>query len=34
MDVFETDQGYQVRVVLPGVKPEEIELTGRPRTLC
>jgi HSP20 family protein len=27
MDVYETDQGYQVRVSLPGVKPEDIDLT-------
>ncbi len=27
MDVIESDQGYQVRVALPGIKPEDIELT-------
>ena len=26
MDVFETEHGYQVRVLLPGVKPEDIHL--------
>jgi HSP20 family protein len=27
MDVYEDEQGYHVRVALPGVKPEDIELT-------
>ena len=27
MDVCETDMGYEVNVSLPGVKPEDIELT-------
>src|SRR5579884_3611054 len=27
VDVYETDQGYQVKVLLPGVKPEDIDLS-------
>ena len=27
VDVFETQQGYQVHALLPGVQPEDIELT-------
>jgi HSP20 family protein len=27
MDVCETDQGYEVRMAVPGVKPDDIELT-------
>jgi HSP20 family protein len=33
MDVFETEQGYQVKVLLPGVNPEDIELSVRQNTL-
>ena len=33
MDVFETEQGYQVKVLLPGVKPEDIELSVQQNTL-
>jgi len=33
MDVHETDQGYRVRVALPGVKPEDIEVTINQNTL-
>jgi HSP20 family protein len=33
MDVVENEQGYQVKVQLPGVKPEDIELTVRQNTL-
>ena len=33
MDVCETDNGYEVNVVLPGVKPEDIELTVQQNTL-
>ncbi len=33
MDVFETDQGYQIRVAVPGYKPEDIELTLHNNTL-
>ncbi|MBV9691527.1 MAG: Hsp20/alpha crystallin family protein [Ktedonobacteraceae bacterium] len=33
VDVFETQQGYQVRVLLPGMKPEDIELTTQQNTL-
>jgi HSP20 family protein len=33
MDVFETEQGYQVRVVLPGVKPEDLDLSAQQNTL-
>jgi len=33
MDVYETDQGYQVSVALPGVKPEDIEVTTQQNTL-
>ena|SRR5947209_15400004 len=32
-DVFETEQGYQVRFLLPGVKPEDVELTVDQNTL-
>src|SRR5882762_173324 len=27
MDVCETDQGYEVYMALPGVKPDDVELT-------
>jgi len=33
MDVCETDNGYEVNVLLPGVKPEDIELTVQQNTL-
>jgi HSP20 family protein len=33
MDVQQTDQGYQVRVAMPGVKPEDIEVTVQQNTL-
>nr|HET6902236.1 Hsp20/alpha crystallin family protein [Ktedonobacteraceae bacterium] len=33
MDVFETEQGYQVKVLLPGVKPEDLDLSSQQNTL-
>lgn len=33
MDVYETDQGYQVKVLLPGVKPEDIDLSVHQNSL-
>jgi HSP20 family protein len=33
MDAIESEQGYQVRVFLPNVKPEDIELTAQENTL-
>jgi HSP20 family protein len=33
MDVYETEQGYQIHVLLPGVKPEDIDLTVQQNTL-
>ena len=33
VDVFETEQGYQVRVLLPGMQPEDIDLTVQQNTL-
>lgn len=33
MDVSETDQGYQLRVAIPGYKPEDVELTLHSNTL-
>src|SRR5437868_15495397 len=33
MDVCETDNGYEVDVALPGVRPEDIELTVDQNTL-
>src|ERR1700694_2327398 len=33
MDVFETPNGYEVDVALPGVRPEDIELTGAQNSL-
>ena len=33
IDLYETEQGYQVRVLVPGVKAEEIELTVQQNTL-
>ena len=33
MDVCETDRGYEVNIALPGVKPEDIELTVQQNTL-
>jgi len=32
-DVCETDRGYEVNIALPGVKPEDIELTAQQNTL-
>ena len=33
MDVCETDRGYEVNIALPGVRPEDIELTARQNSL-
>lgn len=33
IDVFETEQGYQVRALLPGIQPEDIDLTVQQNTL-
>lgn len=33
IDVFETEQGYQVRALLPGMNPEDIDLTVQQNTL-
>ncbi len=33
MDVYETEQSYQVKVLLPGVKPEDIDLSVQQNTL-
>ncbi len=33
IDVFETEQGYHVRALLPGMKAEDIELTVQQNTL-
>jgi len=33
MNVCETDQGYQVEVAMPGVKPEDIDVTVHQNTL-
>jgi HSP20 family protein len=33
MDVFETEHGYQVKVLLPGIKAEDIELSVQQNTL-
>lgn len=33
IDVFETEQGYQVRVLLPGVNPENIDVSVQQNTL-
>ncbi len=33
MDVFETEQGYQVKVLLPGVNPDDIDLSAQQNTL-
>jgi len=33
MDVYETEQGYQIKALLPGVKADDIELTVRQNTL-
>ena len=33
IDVFETEHGYQVKVLLPGIKPEDIELSVQQNTL-
>jgi len=33
VDVFETEQGYQMRVLLPGMRPEDIGLTAQQNTV-
>lgn len=33
IDVFETEQGYHVRALLPGTRPEDIELTVQQNSL-
>src|SRR5579883_235388 len=33
MNIYETDAGYQVQALLPGVKPEDIELSVQQRGL-
>jgi HSP20 family protein len=33
MDVYETENGYQVHVLLPGVKPDDVEVTVQQNTL-
>jgi HSP20 family protein len=33
IDVFETEHGYQVKVLLPGIKQEDIELSVQQNTL-
>jgi HSP20 family protein len=33
MDVYETEQGYQVRVLLPGIKPEDMEVSVQQNSL-
>jgi HSP20 family protein len=33
MDVYETEQGYQIRALLPGVKPEDIDLSVHQNSL-
>ena len=33
MDVYETEQGYQVQALLPGVKPEDIDLSVQQNSL-
>ena len=33
MDVYETEQGYQIKALLPGVNADDIELTVRQNTL-
>ena len=33
VDVFETGQGYQVRALLPGIQPQDIELTVQQNTI-
>jgi len=33
MDVYETEQGYQIKALLPGVNADDIELTARQNTL-
>jgi HSP20 family protein len=34
IDVHENDQGYRVRIALPGVKPEDIDVTLNQNTLA
>jgi HSP20 family protein len=33
MDVYETDQGYEVCMALPGVKPDDVEITAQQNML-
>jgi HSP20 family protein len=33
VNVYETEQGYQVSVLLPGIKPEDLDLTVQQNTL-
>ncbi len=33
LDVYEREQGYEIKMLLPGVKPEDVELTVHDRTL-
>jgi HSP20 family protein len=33
MNIYETDAGYQVQALLPGIKPEDIELSVQQRSL-
>jgi len=33
VDVYETEQGYQVRALLPGIQPQDIELTVQQNTI-
>jgi HSP20 family protein len=33
LDAYETEQGYRLRFLLPGVRPEDIDLTIRENTL-
>lgn len=33
VDVFETENGYQVKALLPGIKPEEVEMSVLQNTL-
>jgi len=33
MDVYEIEQGYQVHALIPGVKPEDIDLSVQQNTL-
>src|SRR5436305_3742133 len=33
MDVYETEQGYQIQALLPGVRPEDIDLSVQQNSL-